>query len=60
MLTRCWRSQPIKYRVRDCEPITERLKSISLKSRLSATRIFAGCLSGIVLLISITGKKHEL
>ena len=29
------RSQPIKYRVRDRLPITERLQSISLKSRLN-------------------------
>ena len=34
MLSR-WRSQPIKYRVRERRPITERLQSISLKSRLS-------------------------
>ena len=34
MLAR-WRSQPIKYQVRERHPITERLQSISLKSRLS-------------------------
>ena len=30
-----WHSQPMKYQVRDLEPITERLQSISLKSCLS-------------------------
>ena len=29
-----WRSQPIKYRFRERQPITKRLESISLKSRL--------------------------
>ena len=33
LLTR-WRSQSIKYRLRERQPITERLESISLKSRL--------------------------
>ena len=32
MLAR-WRSKPIKYRVRERQPITERHQSISLKSR---------------------------
>ena len=30
-----WRSQPIKYRVRERQPITERLQNFTLKSRLS-------------------------
>ena len=34
MLAR-WRTQPIKYRVQERQPITERLQSISLKTRLS-------------------------
>ena len=38
MLAR-WRSQPIKYRFLERQPITERLESISLKSRLSEIRL---------------------
>ena len=38
MLAR-WRSQPIKYRVQKRQPITERLKSISLKSHLRSRDI---------------------
>ena len=30
-----WRSQSIKCRVREPQPITERLQSVSLKSRLN-------------------------
>ena len=41
MLAR-WRSQPIKYRVKERQPITERLQSISSKSRLSKTYAVIG------------------
>ena len=37
-----WRSYPIKYRLRDCQPITERLQSISLESHLSEQNRFIG------------------
>ena len=37
-----WRPQPIKYRVRERRPITERLQSISLKSHLRETYLQYG------------------
>ena len=38
MLAR-WRSQPMRYRVLERQPITERLKSISLKSHFSSDHV---------------------